>query len=121
MHIDKINDKLNILQYLGEKTAVYKYTENEKDIESVDFFNSGVVVIKYTNGKLLMYNFTTRYVYEGKSDNGADVYPLSGKSYYTGEMNVLCQVIFKTSQMHFESNTGVLIFDQGNVVLSQIK
>ena len=116
--IDKIDDKFNIVHPdLGNKT-VYNYTKNNKNIESVYFFDCGVVVIKYTNGNLLMYNFSTKYVYSGKSVNGADVYPLSGKSLYTGEMSVLPGYIFKTSLMHFESGTGILIFDQGNVVLT---
>lgn len=121
MQIDKIDDNLNIVHPdLGKKT-VYNYTENKENIASVDFFDYGVVVIKYTNGNLLMYNFRTGYVYSGKSFNGADVYRLSGKSLYTGEMRVLSGYIFKTSLMHFDSVTGILIFDQGEVVLSPKK
>ena len=99
--MDKIDYKLNILHPdLGEK-MVYKYTENDKNIANADFFDSRVIVIKYTNGNILMYNFRTGYVYSGKSDNKDDIYPLSGKSHYSGKMEVRYGDIFITSTDEF--------------------
>ncbi len=115
MYVDKIDDSLNIVHPdFGEKTKEFTYpSDNKEGIRSITVFaDSNVIVIRYIDGGLLLLNFRTIYTYKGKVVGERDVYPLSGKAYGVGRMDMRSGGrIFNTSRMHFDSFSGVLVFD----------